>query len=138
MSNASKPFLGMSVPLCSAHSFVITIVFCLFLSFFLYFFIYLFKYFSTTHSHYAPCTHLRDYRCTLISESIANGKENSAVLIILFPLLAGGLLLSLTALVFLRRLQKRRNDQKFQGTFVNNFICCLAVRSDSVVELFST
>ena len=48
--------------------------------------------------------------------SMEGEAKNSTVLIILFPLLAGGLLLALTGLLFLRRLQRRRHDQKYEGT----------------------
>ncbi|KAM7434301.1 hypothetical protein ABFA07_015580 [Porites harrisoni] len=48
------------------------------------------------------------------NEEREGGKENSTMFIIIFPLTAGGLLLALSGLIILRRMQKKRRDLKLQ------------------------
>lgn len=47
-------------------------------------------------------------------------ESDSTVLIILFPVLAGGLLLTLTAVVFIRKLLKKRHEWKPEGLLINH------------------
>jgi len=56
-----------------------------------------------------------------IDYSSQDTDENaSTVLIILFPVLAGGLLLALTAAVFIRKLLKKRHEWKPEGLQINH------------------
>ena len=51
----------------------------------------------------------------LVGFSSEDKKENSTVLIVLFPVLAGGLLVALTVLAVITKLMKKSYDWKLEG-----------------------
>lgn len=70
---------------------------------------------------YFVCKILPSLIYLFLSFSAEGGKENSTMFIIIFPLAAGGLLLALSGLIILRRMQKKRRDLKLQGISADCF-----------------
>ena len=70
---------------------------------------------------YFVCKILPSLIYLFLSFSVEGGKENSTMFIIIFPLAAGGLLLALSGLIILRRMQKKRRDLKLQGISADCF-----------------
>ena len=77
---------------------------------------------------YFVCKILPSLINLFLSFSTEGGKENSTMFIIIFPLAAGGLLLALSGLIILRRMQKKRRDLKLQGISADCFQRYLSIQ----------
>ena len=58
----------------------------------------------------------------LFLDAVASGKGNTTVLVVLFPLLAFGLLISITGYLLLRKMRRQQNHMRLRGRFCKTVV----------------